>query len=130
MSGALEAALTAMSGPFAWGRCDCCIGACDAFADLHGVDPMAHLRGEYRDRPSALRIIRAAGGFRALARDCAARAGLVPGDGAPGEIGVVRLASGSLALGIGLGRGHWVAKASEGLTSNIEPVEGWKCLQR
>src|SRR5690606_23486075 len=34
-----------MLRPFEWGPCDCCSAACNVFASLWGVDPMAPVRG-------------------------------------------------------------------------------------
>lgn len=63
--------------PFEWGRSDCCTRACDVYRALHGVDPMAPLRGRYDGPVSAARLIRSYGGWQAMCATLAGRAGLV-----------------------------------------------------
>lgn len=77
-----------MSAPWSWGTADCCTAACDVFAALHGIDPMAPLRGRYDDAVSAARLIRDWGGFAALAESFARASCLATGSGQPGEIGL------------------------------------------
>lgn len=77
------------AAPFAWGQADCCTAPCDGFRALHGVDPMALLRGEYGSFAGAARALLRFGGFGAMAAACAEHAGLRPGVGAVGEIGLV-----------------------------------------
>jgi hypothetical protein len=113
---ATDLALALMDGPFVWGRADCCTAACDVFLALHGVDPMAPLRGRYRTRAGALRLIAARGGWRAMARALAAEAGLVAGQGGAGEIGLA-VVGGSHALVIGIERGLWAGKGADGVVA-------------
>ncbi|WP_397544909.1 DUF6950 family protein [Roseicitreum antarcticum] len=51
----MDAVLTHMRGPFVWGASDCCTSASDVFQALHGVDPMAPLRGQYTTEAGAWR---------------------------------------------------------------------------
>lgn len=102
-----------MDGPVVWGASDCCASVCDVFEVLHGVDPMASLRGRYQSEAEAGALIRAAGGWRCLVRDLARQSGLVPGDGRPGEIGLLRVAR-QYSLAIGLGRGMWAGRIAGG----------------
>lgn len=93
--------------PFIWGLWDCCTSACDVFALMHGVDPMAPLRWLYRTRTEALALIRQWGGWRRMFVALTALAGLSEGVGAEGELGLVKTEAGfTLATGIG---GDWWA---------------------
>jgi hypothetical protein len=54
--------------PFAWGRQDCCLFACDGILAQTGFDPAAKVfRGQYRDRLGATRLVRKHGGVEAIA---------------------------------------------------------------
>jgi hypothetical protein len=115
----MRLALVAMDGPVVWGRRDCCTAACDVFAALTGVDPMLPLRGRYASAIEAGRIVRQAGGFRALAGRLAAVAGLAL---VPVAAGGLALSRPGLALGperrallVCLGPGAWAAKGSDGM---------------
>lgn len=56
------------STPFAWGRQDCCLFACDGVLAQTGLDPAAGLfRGQYRDALGAARLVRKHGGVGAIA---------------------------------------------------------------
>lgn len=59
--------------PFAWGRHDCALFACDAVEAMTGVDPAKGLRGTYRSAPGARRALKdfAGGGITATARKIA-----------------------------------------------------------
>lgn len=96
-----------------WGVSDCSAAACDVFARLHGVDPLAPLRGRYRTAAEA----RAAQGpdWAAVCRALAARAGLVERAEVPGALGLIRQAEGA-ALAVCIRPGLWVAKTPGGLT--------------
>jgi hypothetical protein len=127
----VTAALAGMDGPVIWGRTDCCAAACDLYHDLRGIDPLAPLRGRYATALEAARLIRAGGGFLALARRLAREAGLVrvlPRAGALGltEAGVAAGPEGR-ALAICLGPGAWAAKGEDGATilSDAAICEAW-----
>lgn len=123
----LATAIDVMDRPFEWGVADCCTSACDVFLRLHGIDPMAPLRGRYRTERGARVHIARRGGFLAMANALAAEAGLVPGAGAPGEIGVVETPDGP-ALAISDG-GVWLAKSPGGVTSVATAARSWTCPQ-
>lgn len=110
---ATEAALDAMAGPFEWGGRDCCLAASQAFDLLHGADPMAGLHHQYHDRRGAVALIRSSGGFNALCRVQALRAGLLPSVQVPGAIGIIR-AGRWRVLGLCITPGFWAAKAPQG----------------
>jgi len=117
----MDAVLEVFDGPFAWGRGDCCTSACDVFARLHGTDPMAPLRGRYASETEARVLIRSWGGWRRMTARLADMAGLRPGTGAPGELGLVRLAGG-FALAVGLGDGFWAGRIDGGFQT-VETLE-------
>ena len=77
-----------MSARWHWGAADCCTAACDVFHALHGVDPMATVRGGYDDAVSAARLIRSWGGFPEMAEALARTACLVQSNGQSGDIGL------------------------------------------
>ena len=87
--------------PFEWGRSDCCTRACDVFRALHGVDPMAPLRGRYDGPVGAARLIRSFGGWSAMCSTLAAGAGLIKGAGGPGSaLGLVQSGARDFALSV------------------------------
>ena len=63
----LRLSMRIMGRSWVWGEADCCTAACDVFQALHGVDPMASLRGVYRTKIGAQRAIVARGGWMAMA---------------------------------------------------------------
>lgn len=101
-----------MRGPWVWGESDCCAAACAVFERLHGVDPMAPLRGRYRTRAGAMRLIARAGGFDNLASGLAADAGLVPTRWAPGALGVANIDGPALVIGVE--HGLWAGRVDGG----------------
>ena len=111
---AAGAALVAMSGPFGWeGASDCSATACAAFYELTGVDLMAGLRGQYHDKPSAIRLIRSSGGFRALWTIEARRVGLHVCRETAGAIGIIKYQS-TRVLALCVEPGFWAAKSLNG----------------
>ncbi|MCA2014376.1 hypothetical protein LCM17_22995 [Cereibacter sphaeroides] len=115
-----EAVDAVMHGPWVWGAADCCTSACDVFQRLHGIDPMAPLRGRYASEAEALALVRSFGGWRRMFRTLAAAAGLKPGVGAPGEVGLVRETGYSLAIGIG--GGMWAGRIDGGYATTDKMV--------
>ncbi len=115
-----------MSGPFVWVARDCCTASCDAFAALHGVDPMAALRAAYTGPREARQIIAAHGGLHGLASTMAARSGLRPGVGGAGEIGVTPAdEKGRASLVISTGDG-WLGKGMDGMAMVREVAACWR----
>ena len=109
--------------PFEWGVSDCCTRACDVFNALHGIDPMAPLRGRYSGPVGAARAINAAGGWLAMCDDLAARAGLVAGVSGPGALGLVEHRRG-FVLAINTGDG-WAAPVDCGSVTVQSVVRSW-----
>lgn len=98
--------------PFAWGRHDCCLFVCDAVQAMADHDPAADLRGRYSSEAGAARIVKRAGGLRALA---AARLGepIAPALAQVGDVGLVQHdGRESLAL---CGGALWLATGEQGL---------------
>jgi hypothetical protein len=124
MARVMAVAMDVMDRPWQWGAADCCTAACDVFLRLHGIDPMEPLRGRYSSRLGALRLIAQEGGFLAMGDRLAARAGLVECEGAAGDIGVIRDATGVLALGIRTESG-WVGKTERGLAT-AQMMRAWR----
>lgn len=124
MAGVMAVCLEVMDRPWRWGAADCCTAACDVFLRLHGVDPMAPLRGRYSSRVGALRMIALEGGWQAMAQGLADRAGLVASDGRAGDIGLIRVGD-TLALGICTGA-VWAGKSERGLATVPEFERAWR----
>lgn len=120
----LAALFARMAGPIVWGVSDCCHAACDVFADLHGVDAMAPLRGRYRSQRGALRLIRQHGGWVAMCRGLAARARLRAGVGAPGELALMHN-EGQHTLGVALGNGLAAGRVEGGFATARGIVMTW-----
>lgn len=114
-----------MAGPWVWGRADCCTAACDVFLALHGIDPMAPLRGRYASAREAAMVIALQGGWRAMFGRLGQEAGLRPGAGAPGEIGLVQRA-GRHSLAIGLGGGLWAGRIDGGFAMVKGAIQSWR----
>lgn len=112
-----------MGGPFVWGRADCCSAPCAAFAALHGIDPMARVRGTYDSRSGAWRLIRTMGGLQTFAPRLARDAGLRAVPSGIGVIGLIPNGTGfSLAIGLGT---CWAAKAVAGFHIVQEVEAAW-----
>jgi hypothetical protein len=111
--------------PFVWGVSDCCTAACDVFARLHGIDPMAPLRGRYASRAEAMALIRARGGWRAMADALAREAGLTRSGWAVGALGLAAGREGA-ALVVGLPCGSWAGKIDGGYATSRKVVAAWQ----
>jgi hypothetical protein len=122
---AMAAALAEMTGPVVWGASDCCCAASAAFARLHGIDPMADLRGRYADEAGAEALIRVRGGLvRAAARQARAT-GLRRGRGEAGDLGVVRQGE-RAALALAVGGGWWAVRIEGGMMTVQGAVRSWR----
>jgi len=126
MSSALAAVMAVMDRPWEWGAADCCTAACDVFARLHGVDPMAPLRGLYGTKAEAQAMIAREGGLDALAARLAAFSGLRLSEGQAGDIGVSGpgVASGGRCLMICVAPG-WAAKTPRGFAILPRAERAW-----
>ena len=118
MARVMEVALDVMDRPWQWGEADCCTAACDVFLRLHGVDPMAHLRGRYATKTGAMRLIASFGGFVPMARALAEKSGLVPCEPRPGAIGATKE-----NLVICARPCVWLGKTENGMATASLPLE-------
>jgi hypothetical protein len=116
----MNEALEVMSGDFIWSVADCCTSACDVFNRVHGVDPMAPLRGKYHDMRGAMEIIRGYGGFGLMADMLAGQANLRSSDAVPGAIGLFER-----SLVICVAPGRWAGKAKRGLVFVTKVDRAW-----
>lgn len=122
----LAHAVEVMDRPWKWGEADCCTSACDVFARITGIDPMARLRGTYNTRVGAAAMIRAMGGFDAMVDRLAAEAGLTRGTGDAGEIGIGVLPNGRRALTVSVARAAFVGKSPTGLAAVPEVLRSYR----
>lgn len=120
----MAAVLDVMDGPLIWGASDCCASACDVFKALHGIDPMAPLRGTYDSEEGAEKVIRSWGGWQRMTARLAALAGLSDGVGAAGEIGLMRLPD-RFVLSISIGWGQWAGRVDGGFQSWDAVIRSW-----
>lgn len=118
-----------MSAPWKWGSADCCASACDVFLSIHGVDPMAPVRGKYDSAMSAARLVATWGSFLSMGEKLAARAGLVDGRGSAGEIGLshAETATGieGRAMLICIEPGIWAGKTVDGFAILASAERAW-----
>jgi hypothetical protein len=118
MARVMDVALSLSEVPWEWGQSDCCTFACDVFAALYGIDPMAGLRGTYGSAAGAARLIQSRGGMEANIRRTLRDAGLAPCDPREGALGAVRDTGGLVLAGIYCGAtGLWLVRTTTGLTS-------------
>ncbi len=129
MARIMSAVMEIMDRPWEWGSADCCTSACDVFELIHGIDPMAPLRGLYSTEAGAARMIARRGGWLAMCDGLAVSAGLRQGVGAGGDIGIVRDAQGVLALGICTEGELWMAKTERGFGSVAQVIRAYTCRQ-
>lgn len=119
-----------MSARWEWGVSDCCTCAADVFHSLHGIDPMAPVRGMYDDAMGAYRLIRDWGGFPAMADAMARIACLKVGTGQPGEIGLSAPGNAGgpdgRAMLICIQPGQWAGKSEMGFTILPGAERSWR----
>ena len=112
-----------MAQPFAWGPCDCCSAACDVFAALWGVDPMAPVRG-YSGALSAHRLMARHGGLGGLADVLARCAGLCDGH-RTGGLALSCFPGRRQSLLICIQPGLWAGKSPRGIAMVRAAAKGW-----
>lgn len=111
-----------MSQPFDWGPADCVSAACDVFARLWGVDPLAPWRG-YASRAGAVAILRDLGSLDALAEAMARRCSLSPGH-ATGGLALSR-GPGPRSMLVCITPGLWAGKSRHGFAILKDAGKGW-----
>ncbi|ABF42158.1 conserved hypothetical protein [Candidatus Koribacter versatilis Ellin345] len=99
--------------PFAWGKNDCALFACDAVMAITGVDMAADFRGRYNTKAGATKAIRrfAGGGLDQLADKIAAQQALMEVtklNAQRGDVVLFDTAIGGPTLGIVGLHGHMV----------------------
>jgi len=92
-----------MRGDFEWVQSDCGASAGRAFEALHGVDPIASIRGTYSGPLALVRMCRAHGGAEQFAAATLEGEGLVPVPVAEMDAGDMALVPASRPLGAALG---------------------------
>jgi hypothetical protein len=115
-SAALSAAIKVMDREWKWGSADCCTAACEAFALLHGLDPMEAHRGTYDDERGAVALVARLGGWEALCASHADAAGLreCPPLLAPlGALGLARIGT-RHSMTLKVGAASWAGKGRRG----------------
>lgn len=117
----LTAVEAVMGRPFEWGAADCCTAACDVFAALWGVDPMAEIRAQYTGLKGAAALIRENGGLPAMAESIAAQAGLSAGHAAGG----LALSHDARSLLVCIEPGAWAGKTQTGFAILRQAGKGW-----
>lgn len=123
MAGLMDVALRIAERPWKWGETDCCTFACDVFAEVYGIDPMAPLRGRYDNLMGAGRLIHEAGGLEPLSRKLLRDAGLKPCEPREGALGVVTDTGGAKAAAICVASGLWLARTATGISSRVQATE-------
>ena len=110
-----------------WGAADCCTAACDVFAALYEIDPMADLRGRYDSLRTAAKIIDDEyGGFLEMAEIQADQYGLSHATGdTTGAIGCVSNPFFGYSMATGLGNGLWAVKTLRGFGVTKQIVKAW-----
>ena len=124
----LDAARSAMRGPFDWATACCCRAACDAWALYNAqTDPLGAHRSDYSTLDEALRLARQHGSYRAWCD--MVFADMQPGDGSVGDLVLVKNGGPfSSALGLSLGDGWAAVKGYSGMTiAKREILAGWTC---
>lgn len=114
-------------GEFRWGVRDCSTAACDAFAELWGVDPLAPHRDRYRTRAEAKALIAEHGGELRLAGATCRAAGLVhrwPEETRAGDLALLHLHDRKV-LGLAIGDGWFAAKAPGGRAAVRSAIGCW-----
>lgn len=119
-----------MSARWEWGVADCCTSANDVFHALHGIDPMAEVRGKYDSAVSAARLIRSWGGFAAMADALARSSRLIISDGQTGDIGLSAPGDAGgpdgRAMLICIEPGAWAGKSELGYTILPNAERSWR----
>lgn len=105
-----------------WGIADCSTAACDVFARLHGIDPLAPIRGSYSSALGARRV--QGSDWMAVCVWLAQRAGLRETEGRTGDLALVEGERG-LSLAIGVTPAMWAGKTAGGFATVRFPVMAW-----
>lgn len=107
---------TVKAAPFAWVANDCCTFTAAGVIAITGVDRMAPLRGKYKGKAGAARLIARAGGLEALVTQFLSEKLQAPAMAGRGDVVMFAMAEphGPHALGICVGS-HIAAPGPAGL---------------
>lgn len=114
-----------MLRPLVWGKCDCVTCAADIFLRWNGVDPIADVRGKWRTRREAERLLKQIGGWKNGVPLIFEAAGLFRGDKV-GAIGITDDPSPGLAVKVA--PGLWLGKSMRGMIVRDKVWGSW-CLR-
>jgi hypothetical protein len=123
MARVMDVAIELAEMPWEWGQADCCTFACDVFARVYGIDPMADIRGTYDSAASAARLVAARGGMAHNVRATLRAAGLVPCEPREGALGVITDTGGAMVAAICAAPGVWLARTATGISSRVVATE-------
>lgn len=119
-----EALRAAMSRPFSWGEHDCCLFAADCVIAVCGVDIAEKVRGRYKTKSGALRVLKTefgnleyglSGFFVEITPDKASRGDIVMFDGDDGK-----------TLGVLWGSKLWAVTENGAMPVNHKPIKAWR----
>ncbi|MCW2255699.1 hypothetical protein M2263_001790 [Providencia alcalifaciens] len=119
-----ETLRAAMSRPFSWGEHDCCLFAADCAIAVCGVDIAEKVRGRYKTKSGALRVLKTefgnlehglSGFFVEITPDKASRGDIVMFDGDDGK-----------TLGVLWGSKLWAVTENGAMPVNHKPIKAWR----
>lgn len=119
-----ETLRAAMSRPFSWGEHDCCLFAADCAIAVCGIDIAAKVRGRYKTKSGAMRILKSEFGdlelglssfFIEIEPDRATRGDIVMFNGYEGK-----------TLGVLWAGKVWSVTESGVLPVNHQPIKAWR----
>lgn len=114
----------AMHKPFLWGEHDCCLFAADCVIALCDFDPCEKVRGRYKTRAGAMRVLKTEFGdiesalsnhFLEVPVNHATRGDIVMFDGDDGK-----------TLGVVWSGKVWAVTDSGAMPVNHQPVKAWR----
>ena len=119
-----ETLRAAMSRPFSWGEHDCCLFAADCAIAVCGVDIAEKVRGRYKTKSDALRVLKTEFGdletglssfFTKIEPDNAARGDIVMFNGDEGK-----------TLGVLWAKKIWSVTEGGAMPVNHKPIKAWR----
>lgn len=119
-----ETLRAAMSRPFSWGEHDCCLFAADCAIAVCGVDIAEKVRGRYKTKSDALRVLKTEFGdletglssfFTKIEPDNAARGDIVMFNGDEGK-----------TLGVLWAKKIWSVTEDGAMPVNHKPIKAWR----
>lgn len=117
-----------MTRPFVWGVNDCVTSAGTAFALMTGEDPVREVRGKWKTKAEAYRLLLQRGGWIKGFSDLFLRAGLEPGRGGLASVGVT--GANGPGLVVLVRPGVWAGKSEKGMILKLDAhVEACWCLK-